>query len=108
MIKCLAVPARSAVYVGDSPQRYQLLGRVPDFLGNQACLLVMCQRLVVTRPALIDGADVVEHVSLVREVADVTVDRECPPAGGERFGIAALVVVHGANVVVKDRLVLGS
>jgi hypothetical protein len=108
VIKRFAIPARSAMYVGNPAKCDQLLGQVPDLLGDQPRLLVMNKRLVVACRALVNGTNVIEHVGLIRQVADVTVYGECPPTGSKPFGVAALVMVDAANVLVQDRLVLRS
>src|SRR5580692_9901881 len=106
MIKRLAVPASSAPDVGYPPKRDHLLGQAADLLGNRSRLLVMNQRLVKARRALVNGADVIEHIRFIREIADVTVDREGPPARSETLLVTALVMVDAANIVIQDRLAL--
>ncbi len=69
---------------------------------------MMNKCLVVARRALVDSADVIEHVGFTRQVADVPVYRKGPAAGRQCFGVAALVAVDAADVVVQDRLVLRS
>ena len=108
MIKRFAVPARSAIYVGNHAKGDQLLGQVPNILGDQTRPLMMNKCLVVARGTLVDGADVIEHLGFMRQVADVPVYRECPPAGSQCFLVAALVAVDAADVLVQDRLVLRS
>ena len=68
----------------------------------------MNKRLVVARRALIDGTNVIEHVRLIREIADVTVYCECPPVSSKAFLVAALVMVDAANVVIQNCFVLRS
>ena len=50
VIKCFGVPARSAMYVGNHAKCDQLLGQVPDLLGNQPRFLVMNKRLRRSMP----------------------------------------------------------
>jgi len=85
MIKRLAVLARSAAHVGYPAKGDQLLGQIPDFLSDQSCLLVMNQRLIVALRALVNGANVIEHVGFIREIADITVYGECPSASSKPF-----------------------
>src|SRR6266571_4605984 len=96
------------MYVGDPANGDQLLGKVPDVLGDLPRLLVMNKRLVVAGRALVNSTYLVEHIGFIREVADVTVNRECAPAGGQCFLMAALVMMDGANVLVENRLALRS
>jgi hypothetical protein len=108
MIKRLAVLPRSATHVGYPANCDHLLGQIPDLLGDQSCLLVMNQRLIVALRALVNGANVIEHVSFIREIADITVYGERPPASSKPFLVTALVMVDAANVMVQNRFVLRS
>ena len=78
MIKRLAVLARSATHVGYPAKCDHLLRQIPDLLGDQSRLLVMNQRLIVAPRALINGANVIEHVGFIREIADITVYGQRP------------------------------
>src|ERR1035438_9833413 len=108
MIKSLVVPARSATHVGYPAKRDHLLGQVSDLLGDHLRLLVIDQRLVVALRALINGADVIEHVGFIWEIADVTVYGESPPVSGEPVLITALVIVDASYIMIENRLVLRS
>ena len=50
--------------------------RFPISSAIRPRLLMVDQRLVVARRALVDGADVIEHLGLIRKVADLAVDRQ--------------------------------
>src|SRR5215468_1406320 len=102
----LGVLPRSAPYIGDAAQGNYVRGRIAGLLRDQPGSLVVNQGLVETFAAVVDGADVAEHVSFVGQVADLTVDEQCLPVCREPFLMAALVMVHIANVVKQDRPVL--
>src|SRR6266568_4536233 len=83
------------------PRRVRLLRaerRFRDSLEDFALLVRLC--------LFINGSDVVEHVGLVWEFADATVDGQCLPVSSETFLIAAFVTVDTANILIQDRLVL--
>src|ERR1022692_339140 len=106
MIRRLAVPARSAMYVRYPAKCGHLLGQVSDLLGDQPCLLVVNQRLVIAFRALIDCANIAKYVGFIREIADVTIYHKRPLASGKPLLIAALVTVDAADIVIQDCLVL--
>src|SRR5437764_742506 len=106
LVERLTVAARRAAHVGDPAARDDLLRLVPDILGDQPRLLVVQQCVVVALGFSADGADIVEHVGLMGQVADVTEGGQGALVGGQRLLVAALVVVDPADVEVQDRLVL--
>ena len=66
----------------------------------------MNQRLIPAAGVLVNGADVIEYVGFIREIADIAVYRQCLPASSKPVFITALIMVDASNVVVQDRLVL--
>src|ERR1022692_4309251 len=82
IIKRLAVLAGSATHVGYPANCDHLLGQIPDLLGDRSRLLVINECLVIALRALVNGANVIKHVGLIREIPDIAVYGECSPAGG--------------------------
>ena len=62
---------------------------------------------MVALRSLINGADVIEYIGFIGEIADITVYGEGPPVSSESFLIAALVIVDASYIMIENRLVLG-
>ena len=102
LVECLAIAARCAAHIRDPAQGDDLLGLIPDLLGDQPGLLVVDQGLVVAFRLAVDGAGVIEHKCLVGQVADLAENGQGPAVGGERLLVAALVVVDAADVEIHN------